>query len=132
MDYKELITMFEAALSCNKKTIQVLETTVSNNIATPLINYMRDLAIELEYSLEHEIEAASELKEEYTNPDSSIKRDINGLVISVGDRVLYHTPDCDNGWLEYRVSSIAPNVVLIDEEGEPAEFEFSTYDLEVI
>lgn len=35
MDYKELITMFEAALSCNKKTIQVLETTVSNNIATP-------------------------------------------------------------------------------------------------
>ena len=37
MDYKELITMFEAALSCNKKTIQVLETTVSNDIANPLI-----------------------------------------------------------------------------------------------
>ena len=120
MEYKELIRNLEVAIANNKKTLETLDAIIVGDITNPFLGFIRDIARQMEYCMEHELHAL-----QCTNPDSPIKRDMKGLIIEVGDFVLY-------GDLEYKVFSVIPEIKLIDMDGRVVDFEFNPSDLEII
>lgn len=128
MDYKNLITTFEVAIANVEKVKNCMLIPIDCcNMDKTFLRQVLDEMTQVKYKLEHELEVVRSLREEYMNPDADIPRDMNGLAIRPGDRVLLHDYKHSDGYCEYKVMAVGSEIILSDEyetiKANPEELE---------
>lgn len=118
MDYKNLITTFEMAIANVEKAKNCMLVPLGcSNVNKTFMCHVFDEMLKAKYMLEHELKMVRSLREEYMNPDADIPRDMNGLSILPGDRVLLHDYKHSDGDYEYKVMAVGSEIIISGDDG---------------